>query len=334
MKKLLFIFTVITLMFSTSCSKEEENLPWWQDPEELSHRPIKPTVNEIPVTRPLITQTDVKEQVAYALRSYSWNLFRQKYQVRKESNSADSSILIAPYHVIRKLHKQMESLDEESQQFLASTIGMGDCPLDIMKDYCKEVDTFCYLDEDVMVYNNSDSPTFRAHWLFSTYYTKKETFQKADGNSEEVEMMSKTDGFLHHVSHKYSIAKNRLGSYIYVFFVKPNYNCTIDDVIKAFDPSDLKQGNWRTLRFSMPKFYTKDSHDFGISVMQEQVDIEQVVDLKFSESGICNVEGLWKQNYARNDFVASDVFCLDGPFLYGIVENVTNTLLYIGYYGG
>ena len=54
MKKHLFIFTVITLMCFTSCSKEEENLPWWQDPEVLSRRPVKPTVNEIPITRPEI----------------------------------------------------------------------------------------------------------------------------------------------------------------------------------------------------------------------------------------------------------------------------------------
>lgn len=347
MKKKLFDILTIPLM-GCLCACQPEYTGWLSQkpdlPEEIEKKPVKPTSYEIPVTRPYeVSQEDILKMVGQGLRNYSWKLFKQLYQERKVDDSLTPNLLLAPYHVISKLRQQMDVLDLRAQEQLVGSFGLEvGTPAD-MKDFCEKVNRINVKGGFFKVSNSGDSPSIWAHWsntssLFSAYDTQQGCFHKGDGTGENVDMMYTADTFMHHVFKKYTIAQHNLCNGLRVFFVRPNYNCTVDDVIESFDPSDLVGNELKhmALYFWMPKFSMQDNHDLDINISGKHVEVKQTLDLRFSENGVYNAEQkLWvSKNWKANGDHASDVFRLDRPFLYGIMESFTNTIIYIGCFGG
>lgn len=338
MKKLLFILSVITLMCLTSCSKEETGSLWWQEPEELSKHPIKPTVNETPITRPMIfSEEEMQKMARNGLRSYSWKLFCQLYNERQQDKNAQQNLLISPYNIITTLNEQVGDSNKLRKFELLRKIGVNDCSEEVVEELYNHINTFLTLGKNASISNEANNPHFKAYWSpnFSLVHTQEDSFRKADGSSKQVEMMFNYGNLCYSWKNKnYIITKLIINSYVHLFFIIPFYGHTIDEVVKSFDIADLEKNIYRFLNIKIPKFCVQDSTKLDISIMGEQISIRQNVELSISESGVNYATEPWdvKTDYHDN-WLGEDFFFLDQPFLYGILESSTNMPLYLGYYG-
>ncbi|MBO7419465.1 MAG: hypothetical protein J6U14_11120 [Bacteroidaceae bacterium] len=338
MKKLLFILSVIMLACLTSCSKEETGLlPWLQDPEELSRHPVKPTVNETPITRPMfLSKEDMKKMARNGLRSYSWKLFRQLYEERQQDKSAQQNLLISPYNIITTLNEQVGDSNKLKKFELMRKIGINDCSEEVIEELYDHINTFLSLDDKVSVINDANNPRFKAHWgtLFKMDYTQEGSFRQADGSYKQMEMMISAGNFCYsRKAENYILTKVRIGSYLMLFFVIPFYGHSIDEVVKSFDITDLDMNFNRYFNFKVPKFSVQDSTSLDLSVFGENISIRQNVALSISEYGVNYEPEPWEKKTERREWMGEDFFFLDQPFIYGIIERTTNIPLYIGYYG-
>ncbi len=337
MKKLLFILSVITLMCLTSCSKEETGSLWWQEPEELSRRPVKPNVNETPITRPMIfSEEEMQKMARNGLRSYSWKLFRQLYNERQHDKNAQQNLLISPYNIITTLNEQVGDSNKLRKFELLRKIGINDCSEEVMEELYNHINTFLSLDHKVSVTNDANNPRFKAYWgsNFKMDYTQEGSFRKADGNYKQMEMMISAGNFCYsQKTENYILTKVQVSSYVMLFFVIPFYGHTIDEVVKSFDITDFDMNFKRYFNFKVPKFSVQDSTSLDMSVFGENISIRQNVELSISEYGVNYVPEPWEKKMERKEWMGEDFFFLDQPFLYGILERSTNIPIYIGFYG-
>ena len=360
MKKHLFIFTVITLMCFTSCSKEEENLPWWQDPEVLSRRPVKPTVNEIPITRPEIM--DEVQEINDRIHSFSWKLFQQYYQ-----NSNDN-VLIAPYDILSSLRYRVSQKGEEAKmRFLA----MMD--LSVFSD--KIIDNYFYYTEEELFslefLTSGPYVRYRKNFVqesdntistidlfggwskaFDEKDTKRMMFHKSDGTQEEVDMMFRIHQAYYHEFGEYTVVRiDVLDSNFDTFFVLPNEGYTIDEVIKRISPSDFTEKDAKQVYLGMPKFSIQQRNILDDDMLQQlgyysvntraecSDDIVKIntiwqdCSLSVSEKGFGNLIDSWSSTGYIPYATSYAHFCLDHPFIFGFLERNRNTPLFIGYYG-
>ncbi|MCR4765108.1 MAG: hypothetical protein K5856_02910 [Bacteroidaceae bacterium] len=346
MKQIHYILFGVLVLCITACSKEDSS---WLDNhlasvdeyDRMSRKPIKPTIKEIPVTRPLFYEKDDPEtdrMIGNELRGYSWRLFKNYYRKLRNRHIKDENMVYAPHNMLITLSRKMEGMDQCSQDQLLKEMGLEAIPLDFFTDFIDKTETFKNLDENVWVSDASNTPSIRGHWwnLFPVIYTKKEMFETADGTQKEVDMMFRSIFCENSCFEKYHIAKLDVGHYIQVFFVLPNYNATIDDVFEEFDLADLKRNASSMLNFWMPKFSVSKNVSFDLMATDVEVNIHQDIDLAFSESGVAdNADKLWKINTATYEtpYMGNSNFRLDQPFIYGIYEKITGMPLYLGYYG-
>ena len=360
MRKHLFIIIAITLACFSSCSKES-SLPIVQEPDELSRRPIKPTVNEIPVTRPEIIEErlDLDDRI----HAFSWKLFKQFYQGSKDN------VLIAPYDIMSSLKYRTAQKGVEAQTRLYAM-------MDVNYFSDKEIDNyFKYTDE---YFNDPEFLTYGPHvryrktfvqepdrlirtinfsggWrqAFDKSETKKMIFHKADGSEEEVDMMYRVHRAYHHVFNAYTMVRiDVLDGNFDSFFILPNEGYTIDDVIKRISPSDFKCNDAKLVYLWMPKFNVQQRNMLDDDMLQ-QLGFSHADTRSESDDDPDIVKTIWQDcalSVTEKGFVDSldmswsischipysksfAYFHLDRPFIYGVLQRFRNTPLIIGYYG-
>lgn len=360
MRKLLFI--VIALACFASCSKEEKSsLPWLEEPEELSRRPIKPNTNEIPITRPEIM--DEGQEINDRIHSFSWKLFQQYYQ-----NSNDN-VLIAPYDILSSLRNRVSQKGEEAKMRFLAMMDLSDFSDEMIDNYFYYTEEFfkrpdClitgphvrYRKKFVQESDNTISVIdLFGGWnnFFNEYETKKMMFHKSDGTQEEVDMMFRLHQAYYHEFREYTVVRiDVLDGNIDTFLVLPNEGYTIDEVIKRISPSDFTDKDAKQVYLWMPKFSIQQRNILDDDMLQQlgyynadtkaeySDDIVKIntvwqdCSLSISEKGFGNLTDMCWSSTGYVPYTTSFAhFCLDHPFIYGILQNNRNTPLFIGYYG-
>lgn len=333
MKNYLTIIALTALSCFTSCTKDEEPFIW-QENEEISRRFIKPNTNEIPVTRPAtLNRIDARKEIGVRLRNYSWKMFRKFYNERKEKGTAELNLLFSPYNILTIMNNEV---DDSNKNELFEKIGLDGIPEDVLDETLQFVNTYFPLDKRIWFNNTASSPIFRGYWRhISKVHTRQESFRRADGSTKQMEMMVIPNTLCYAKRSKnYFLAELEIGDYIRMFFAIPSHGHDFSEVIETFDFSDVGTDTSWLLNFMMPKINVEDSISMDLPLSKGQISVRQNVELNLSERGV---------NYAtetRNErkedvenWLGTEFFSLNQPFLYGIMEKFNKIPLYIGYYG-
>ena len=208
---------------------------------------------------------------------------------------------------------------------------------------------------------------FKGKWTdeFKEEDTKYDSFKKSNHHSEKIMMMNKEANCLYHENKLYTSLNMEYGSGKYsMIILLPNKGNGTNDLLKRMDDStwkeNLKEMKLKTVKVKIPKFTIKTSlnlikplkgmgiisafddhkasfnhisNDFlSISLMIQKVRID--VNEKETKAAAATLEGRLagydgpcrKPKYIK--------FYATHPFVYAIVENSTNTILFIGKYEG
>ena len=189
-------------------------------------------------------------------------------------------------------------------------------------------------------------------------------FQKEDKTTQYIDLMRQTHMFPYQNYDGYQVARFPYNDGAFDFFVVlPYLDTDINEVINTFSINDLILSNESKLSVEMPKMkvdYTNDhlmryltelnpninfnnGEDFNMLVVkatgeayheEEALEIIQKTYMEVDEKGAVAAAVtaiIGHEMDARPESVID--FHMDHPFLYGIIENSTNTPLFIGYYG-
>lgn len=208
---------------------------------------------------------------------------------------------------------------------------------------------------------------FKGKWTdeFNEGNTKYDSFKKSNHHSEKIMMMNKKGNCLYHKNQLYTSLHMEYGSGKYsMIILLPNKGNSTNDLLKRMDDStwqeNLKEMKLKAVKVKIPRFTIKtnlnlikplngmgiisafDDHKasfnhisnnfLSISLMIQKVRID--VNEKETKAAAATLAGLLagydgparKPKYIK--------FYATHPFLYAIVENATNTILFIGKYEG
>lgn len=327
--------------------------------EEIGKKPIKPTVHEIPVTRP--EEKDPYLEINNRIHEFSWKLFREYY------STGNGNVLIAPFEMSFALHSRMEKWDKDDQFRLRRVMELNKYPADMIEDYFYDLNEY-FADISFMQYGvrtrykksyaqESDKfvriPSFYGLWLssFDAGETKRMLFSRADGTKEETDMMFRCSPAYYHEFDSYAIVRvSFMDRNFDSFFILPNEGYTVDDVIKRINPSDFLHDSIKRVYLWMPKINVSQQNVLDMDVLQrlgfsssdtraEQVESFSPIwlDNSFSvaEKGVGDIvkTDTWSSSYSLNYSTEYLFFRLNRPFIYGILHRHRNTPLFIGYYG-
>ena len=326
--------------------------------EEIGKKPVKPTVYELPVTRPEVK--DLYLEINNRIHEFSWKLFREYY------STSNGNVLIAPYEMLSALHYRMEKWDNDDQHRLRRLMALDEYPTDLLENYFYYLNEYfadiSFMQSGVRVrykrsyVQESDrfvrTPSFYGLWSssFDAGETKRMLFSRADGTEEEVDMMFRYSPAYYHEFDSYTVVHVSFGDRNFdSFFILPNEGYTVDDVIKRISPSDFLRDNVKRVYLWMPKFNVSQQNVLDMDVLQKlgfsmadtragQADSFAPIwldnSLSVAEKGVGEEmkTDTWS-GYSLNYSTEYRYFHLDRPFIYGILHRHRNTPLFIGYYG-
>ena len=355
-----YILIVAIIMAMSACQPEYTG--WLSQipdvEEEIGKKPVKPTVYEIPVTRPEVK--DLYLEINNRIHEFSWKLFREYY------STSNGNVLIAPYEMLSALHYRMEKWDNDDQHRLRRLMALDEYPTDLLENYFYYLNEY-FADISFMQYGvrvrykrsyvqESDrfvrTPSFYGLWSssFDAGETKRMLFSRADGTEEEVDMMFRYSPAYYHEFDSYTVVHVSFGDRNFdSFFILPNEGYTVDDVIKRISPSDFLRDNVKRVYLWMPKFNVSQQNVLDMDVLQKlgfsmadtragQADSFAPIwldnSLSVAEKGVGEemLTDTWS-SFSPNYSTDYRYFCLDRPFIYGILHRHRNTPLFIGYYG-
>jgi serpin B len=209
-----------------------------------------------------------------------------------------------------------------------------------------------------------NSTCFKGIWdkTFSKENTKYDDFKKSNGTKNRIKIMSYWDDCLYNKNKIYASINMEIGDGKYSMIVLlPNKGKKIDDILKTIDEDkwhkNLMEMKRRSIIVKIPKFTTinadlqliKPLSNLGLTSIfdTERIRLRDMSEDSLSISFINQKVRIELNEYkaTEEEALLQNIICGDGkirftkfyathPFVYAIVENSTNTILFIGKYEG
>lgn len=208
---------------------------------------------------------------------------------------------------------------------------------------------------------------FQGKWTdeFDEENTKYDSFKKSNHHSEKIMMMNNGANFLYHDNQLYTSLNMKYGSGKYsMIILLPNKGNSINDLLKRMNDStwqeNLKEMKLQAVKVKIPRFTIKtnlnlikplngmgiisafDDHKasfnhisnnfLSISLMIQKVRID--VNEKETKAEAATLAGRIAGYGGPSKKPKYIKFYATHPFVYAIIENATNTILFIGKYEG
>ena len=210
---------------------------------------------------------------------------------------------------------------------------------------------------------------FQGKWTdeFDEENTKYDSFKKSNHHSEKIMMMNKEANCLYHENQLYTSLNMKYGSGKYsMIILLPNKGNSTNDLLKRMDDStwqeNLKEMKPEAVKVKIPKFTIKTNLDLikplkgmgiisafvggkanfnhisndslPVSLMIQKVRIDVKEKETRAEAATLAGRLAGYGGPSREPPIKYIKFYATHPFVYAIIENATNTILFIGKYEG
>lgn len=164
MKKHIFTLMLATLTLG-ACHNEEPLFPNNNDPENP-----EPNINpdEAWTRFEAINLTETQQQMGQQLKSFSWDLFSQTYQLKNKGEN----ILISPFSLNVDLGMLLNGLDETSFDKLRETMNLKDYQISDINEYFRVMVEGLSQDDSHAVFKSANSFWYNKNYKVVDSFTK------------------------------------------------------------------------------------------------------------------------------------------------------------------
>ena len=317
---------------------------------ELENNPFHPSAERSTHKNSLSQSSERIETLAQVLMS-NCIIVNNKYRLKKDYQDKVNSIYSA-------FVQDMDFSSPQTKDFINNWCSKRTCGM------IPEIIDELHPDDHMYALNTL---YFQGKWAdeFKEEDTKYDSFKKGNHHSEKIMMMNKKAYCLYHENQLYTSLNMKYGSGKYsMIILLPNKGNNTNDLLKRMNDNtwqeNLKEMKPEAVKIKIPKFTIKTSlnlikplkgmgiisafddhkasfnhisNDFlSISLMIQKVRID--VNEKETKAAAATLAGRLAGYGGSSRKPKYIKFYATHPFVYAIVENSTNTILFIGKYEG